>query len=247
MATYSYSKLNLFYNCPYCYYLRYIDGRKGSKGNGITEFGSFVHEILEKYSKNELDMFELQSYYENYFDAFVKNPVELVFPNGFKKNMFEAYYSSGYDYLGEFEGFDFEISDVEYEFYENITDDIQLHGKIDLVGWKDKKLIVADHKSKNGFKDAEEKKDYAKQLYIYAFALYRKYGVFPEEMFFNMFRKGIWEKVVFNKKDYDAALTWVQRTVEAINSTNVFEAIPNSFFCDNFCGYRNGDCECLLI
>lgn len=55
MNTYSFSKLKCFYNCKYYYYLHYFDDDgMEPESHGTSEFGRFIHKILELYGKGEL-------------------------------------------------------------------------------------------------------------------------------------------------------------------------------------------------
>ena len=48
--TWSFSRLNAFYNCAYEFYLHYIECNKSENGF-FGEYGSLIHKILEKYEK----------------------------------------------------------------------------------------------------------------------------------------------------------------------------------------------------
>ena len=54
--TWSFSRLNAFYNCAYEFYLHYIECNKSENGF-FGEYGSLIHKILEKYEKGELSLF----------------------------------------------------------------------------------------------------------------------------------------------------------------------------------------------
>ena len=245
LETYSFSRLRRFSECPLSYYKKYIEGDDTENGHGTSEFGSFVHLILEKYAKKEIDLSDIVSYYVENFNINVNSTFILKMSDTFKKNFEEDYYMSGLDYLTNFEGFsEFgEILEVEYEFEIEYNNKFKINGKIDLVTKdKDGNIYIIDHKSKSAFKNKKEMAEYRRQLYIYSFAIKNKYGKFPKKLYFNMFRKNKILEFDFSEQDYYEALNWFENTVDEIENNIVFLSNIDSFFCRNFCDYRD-NCE----
>lgn len=248
METYSFSKIKCFMSCPLCFYKKYFEkpeekNPKLSMSHGMSEFGSFSHEILEKYEKGELEIYEMLPFYKEHYDENVVSDFSLKLSEDYYRDFSVDYYRSGERYFKNFKGFnEFKILEAEYDFEENIGNKFKFIGKIDLIA-EDKfgNLIVIDHKSKSKFKNKTEQKEYAKQLYLYTYAVYKKYKKFPKTLMFNMFRKEDWVKIDFNIKDYVDALKWAIDMVEEIEST--FEFIPqkDTFYCWNFCSYRQAN------
>jgi len=239
MKTYSFSGLNSFYTCPYAYYLHYIEKRE-EIDNAFNLYGSFVHEILEKYFKGELELFELADYYEEHFDE----KVPLDFPPNAFVDLGQTYYDNGLAYLESFEGLDgYEVLGVELEFTIPIFDGYALHGFIDLL-LKDPRgdIVIMDHKSKKKFTSKEEKEKYARQLFLYALYVHEHYGRWPKRIVFNTFRSQKYVKIQFTEEALQEALNWAKETIEAIESTTEWNACPSEFFCDHICGYRES-CE----
>jgi len=183
---FSYSKLSTFKTCPHMYKLNYIDGINGWN-NGFANVGSLVHNILERYYRNELASFELSSAFMDEFDDAVPHGVKLRFENGFYKDLSESYKEQCIDYLNSFAGFDgYEAIAIEENF--NIL--IELNGvKIILNGFIDAilkdncgNIIIVDHKSKSAFKNKDEVAEYARQLYTYSIYVNMKYEVYPTEL-----------------------------------------------------------------
>lgn len=241
LAKYSYSKIKNFKECKYGFYKNYFENDKDRLSHGTSEFGSFSHEILEKYAKNELAEYELLPYYIEHYDDNVKSTMVLKMSDTFSKDFSYTYFSSGKDYFENFNGFgDIKILEAEYEFSEPIDNKFLLIGKIDLIAEDvNENLIVIDHKSKSKFKNKAEECEYAKQLYIYAFAIYRKYNKFPKKLMFNMFRRNEWVKFDFDKQKYDETMKWVVDEINEIENCIEFEPIKSGFYCDNFCCYRH--------
>lgn len=234
---YSFSKLSTWWQCPYGFYLKYIEHQKGI-GNAFSSYGSFVHELLEKYAKGDAEIWDLPSMYEWEFDVAV--------PEKFPWNKFvklrDTYYQQGLDFLQTFEGYDnYKILGVEQEFTKEI-DDWTLSGFIDLL-FEDEngKLIIRDYKSKAGFKNAEELKKYARQLYLYSTYVKDTYGRFPDELQFLCFRKKQLIKLDFDENAFNEAIEWAKNTVSEIR--NAFDYPPmnrpcDDFYADNLCNHR---------
>lgn len=250
IETYSYSKIKCYLSCKKSYYERYYEKPEKERpelsvGHGTSEFGTFVHSILEKYEKNELSIDELLDYYKNNYNENIQSSFVLRLSEKFSKDFSQSYYESGEKYFSDFEGFkDFNILEAEYSFEVPVKDVCLFNGKIDLIARdNDGSLIIIDHKSKSSFKNKAEVKEYAIQLYLYAYAAYQKYKELPKYLMFNIFRKKEWEIIDFNMEDYNNAISWLITNVEEIESCFDFSVTPNTFFCNNFCSYRYANFE----
>ena len=133
-------------------------------------------------------------------------------------------------------------------------------GYIDLVllDKTDGEYVVWDHKSKSKFTSEREKKEYLRQLYLYAGYVKEKYGKFPKELTFNMFRANEIVTEPFNETDYEAAVDWFVSTIDKIYETTAFldkiaisyyekmkdlsDFKRDDFFCNNLCDSRKS-CE----
>lgn len=241
MEKFSFSKINTFYDCPYGYYLKYYKDIRTNKSHGTSEYGTFIHGILEKYEKKELDIKDLLKFYTENFDENVKSTFELNLGNGFKKNFYDSYFNDGLEYFLNFKGFnDWKILEVEYEFDLNMKNNFIFTGKIDLIGeMENGDIFICDHKSKKKFQTKKEQKKYARQLYLYSIAVKEKYGKFPKKLFFNMFRTGEIIEIDFDEKDYGEAVDWLYNSVEEISSEFDYSKNFGTFFCNNFCPYND--------
>ena len=64
--TWSYSRITKYEVCKYAWLLTYIKNCE-KKGKFFAEYGSFIHQIMQKYLTGELKENELVDYYlENY-------------------------------------------------------------------------------------------------------------------------------------------------------------------------------------
>ena len=248
--TWSFSRLNSFYNCPYEWKLRYIDCNKSENGF-FGEYGSLIHKILEKYEKGELSLFELNDYYEEHFSENVPHDAP---PNKYV-DIKQSYYEKGLDY---FNNIDLDLDKYEVLGVEKEVR-FQIAGK-DFVGYidlllKEKetgKIIILDHKSasikilKNGKvskSDQEHVREFIQQLCLYAIPIIEEYG-HVDELWWNLFKDKNWLKMPFNKEDYDEAIQWAEDTLKLIETEK--EWLPNnssSYDCNYLCGQRNHACE----
>ena len=248
--TWSFSRLNSFYNCPYEWKLRYIDCNKSENGF-FGEYGSLIHKILEKYEKGELSLFELNDYYEEHFSENVPHDAP---PNKYV-DIKQSYYEKGLDY---FNNIDLDLDKYEVLGVEKEVR-FQIAGK-DFVGYidlllKEKetgKIIILDHKSasikilKNGKvskSDQEHVREFIRQLCLYAIPIIQEYG-HVDELWWNLFKDKNWLKIPFNKEDYDEAIKWAEDTLILIEKEK--DWLPNnssSYYCNYLCGQRNHACE----
>ena len=240
---YSFSKLSTIYQCPYSYDLYYNEKIEG-EGNGFADCGSLVHSILERYFKGELLQFELVDTFINEFEEAVPEGIFITFESGFKKDMTEKYKEQCISYLESFSGFDdLEVISAEEKFDILVAINnkkIIFNGFIDAIA-KDKNgdFYIIDHKSKANWKNKDELKKYTRQLYVYALYVKYKYGKYPKELWFNMFRANKIEKIKFSNEDFLESLNWISNTVEIIENEQFFEKKIDDFYCNNLCNYRN--------
>lgn len=231
---YSFSKLSSWWTCPYGYKLKYIDHKVGI-GNAFSSYGSLVHSIMERYAKGEIELWDLSSVYEWEFETAV--------PEKFPYNKYvvlrNSYYKQGLDFLRSFSGYDgYKILGVE-ESFELKFNDWLFVGVIDLI-FEDEggRLIIRDYKSKAAFKDDKERAKYARQLYLYSLYIKEKYGRFPDELQFLMFRKQQVIKVPFDEEALKGACAWAEDTVKIIREAFDYPPSCEEFYGENLCNHR---------
>lgn len=232
---YSFSKLSAWWTCPYGYYLRYIKHQKGI-GNAFSSYGTLVHEIMEKYAKGEAELWDLPQMFEWLFDSAVPE----TFPPNKYVDLKESYYKQAMNFLKNFEGYEkYKMLGVEEKFELDI-EDWKFVGIIDLV-FEDEngRLIIRDYKSKASFKNENEKREYARQLYLYAIYVKEKYGRYPDELQFLMFRKEKDPvKIAFNEESKEEAVEWAKDTVRIIRNTFDYPPQCEEFYAQNLCNHR---------
>lgn len=247
--TWSFSRLNAYYTCPYEFYLHYIECNKGDN-NFFGQFGTLIHTILEKYAKGELSIFEISQYYEDNFDDIVTERA----PFNKYVDIRQSYYEKGLDYLNNIDLIleDYEILGVEKKVEFNIGG-YKMLGYIDLLlRDKDGNIIVLDHKSaslkfkKNGDiskTDLKHFTDFKRQLYLYSMAVINEYNIEPKYLWWNMFKEKKHIKIEFNNEEYDEAIKWAESTVKLIEKETMWLPNPDRYYCRNLCGMRNNACE----
>lgn len=222
----SFSSVNTYNTCPQAFRFGYLDALP-KVNNAFSDWGTFMHSIMESYFLGELEFFELS---QIYVDGYEDN-VKCRFPPNKFCDLGERYYAAGKDYLDKFDGL-FEgckILGVEHKVKLDI-DGRPFVGVIDLLIEAPDGIIVADHKSKSSFKSKREQAEYARQLYLYALYVKEKYGKWPIKLVFHMIRDGgKLVEIPFNEKDCMDAKQWFLDTIDAIYQDADFESKPNQY------------------
>ena len=246
--TWSFSRLNSFYNCPHEWYERYVQYQKGENGF-FGEFGGCCHKVLENYEKGKVSIFEISEEYERLFSEMVVHDAP---PNKYV-DIKQSYFDKGLDYFDniDLDLENFEILGVEKEVRFKIADK-DFVGYIDLL-LKEKdtgKIIILDHKSasikflKNGNvskSDQPHVREFIRQLCLYAKPVLEEYG-HVDELWWNLFKDKNWLKIPFKQEDYDEAIKWAEDTIKLIENETEFPCNPDAYYCWNLCSQRNNAC-----
>lgn len=247
--TWSFSRLNSYYNCAYEWYLHYLECSKAENGF-FGEYGSLIHKILEKYIKGELSLFELNQYYEENFNDSVPHDAP---PNKYV-DIRQSYYDKGIEYLNNI--------DLDLDRYEILGVEKEIHFKIedkDFVGYidllvKDKEtgeIIIIDHKSasikilKNGSISKSDQKhflEFKRQLYLYSIPIVKEYGS-VSKLKWNMFKDQKWIEIPWKQEEYDEAIQWAKDTLKLIENESLWLPNQDYYYCNYLCGQRNNACE----
>lgn len=220
----SFSSVSSYNQCPQGFKMGYLDALP-KIGNAFSDWGSFMHSLMESYFKGEMEFFELSSAYKNGYNSAIK----CAFPSNRFCDLSERYYLSGRDYLDKFDGLfeDYNIVGVEQRVLINI-ESRPFVGVIDLLLEKDGEYTIVDHKSKSAFKSKKELHDYARQLYLYAVYVEKHFGKWPKELIFHMVRTGgELVRVPFSEEDCQEAVRWFLDTIDLIYRDDAFQSHPN--------------------
>ena len=237
---FSYSAVNGFETCALGFKYSYVDIEE-RMGNAFSDFGSFCHKILEMYFKNELDKWELSTYYQDNYDKNIK----CSFPT-FPRGMAEKYYQEG---LAFFEGLEFdktkyEILGIEKRLETKIKD-LNIVVVPDLF-LKDKdtgEFILYDYKTANLFQDGRINKkkmqDIKKQMNLYVHFIWLIQGIEITKVKIWAIRNNKLIEYDYSPTEGAETLSWFLETVEKIKKEEEWN--PNTkekYFCDNICSSR---------
>ena len=251
----SFSRLNAFDKCKYEWFLYYIE-RCEEVGGFFSDFGSFMHDILEKYLKGKLSLFELIPYYEDNFDRNIHFPP----PKNNYVDLKESYFVKGRDYLlninikpedfhkilGIEKKIEFVIEGFDKKQYPFV-------GYIDiLVEDNIGNITIIDHKSSsikilnNGEVSKTDQKhflEFKRQLYLYSIAVINEYRRTPKKLRWNMFKDNSWIEIDFKQEEFIETIEWAKNVIKQIYEEELW--LPdnsNSFYCNNLCSMRMNAC-----
>ena len=242
----SFSRVNSLSQCKYAWYLQYIEENE-SMPNAYAQFGTICHETLEKYLKEELDMFTVSEYYQEHYADYVT----CDFPANKYADLGQKAYESGLEYFNNI-NFDFdryEVLGVEQEVYFKVGK-YPFHGFIDAI-YRDKEtgeLILRDHKT-SSFKylkdgsvsktNAQHFLDFKRQEYLYCIPLIEKYGK-VDWLTWNMIRDQREIRIPFNQEEFKEAQEWCIKTIEEAEQEILWlPDVSSSYFCNTICNQRN--------
>lgn len=241
--TWSFSRIKQFESCPYGWYLKYICELTPDKELFFSSYGSFMHELLERYLTGETGK-------EATVLAYLLGFHEKVLGRAPSSQIFQNYFSDGLSYLRSLVGFPGRIVATEQKLRFSVSN-IPLLGFIDCVVEDDEGLSLIDHKSRalkqrsnrqKPTKSDEELDEYLKQLYLYAAAVKQSYGVFPKTLCFNCFRRNLLIKERFDPQKYAETEQWLVKMVSQITDTSDFHPSWEFFKCNYLCDMHD-HCE----
>ena len=244
--TWSFSRLHAWEQCPYAFYLKYIEQRDG-ESNYYAANGKCMHEVFEAILTNQIPLDECTQCYADKYDLICETTKQSTMDSTYEKCM---------DYLCTIDGIDlekYEILGVELKLDFNI-------GKYKFVGYadlvvKNKKsgeVILVDHKQATHFmkKDGTPLKNqlenflaYRHQMYIYCKGLKDCFGIDVNKIIWHHFKdNGELTIIPFEADEYEETLQWAANTIEKIKKDKKFLNKRSYVLCSSLCDYRN-DCE----
>lgn len=237
----SYSRITAYEDCPYRFYLTYIH-KVPKNRNFFSDYGSFMHLIIQKYLIGELQRDELVSYYLMHFRT-------NVVGNAPSLSVFQNYFGQGIEYLrniqlpkdetiGVEKDVSFRVGDREFIGY---IDRVSRGDGIDITDNKSRSLKPRTHRKKPTKSDDELDK-YLRQLYLYSVAIEQEYGVLPKQLIFNCFRTQTIIKEPFNIDSYEKTKKWALETIDNISKESDWKPNIDWFRCKYLCD-RSSQCE----
>ena len=244
--TWSFSRLHAWEQCPYHFYLKYIEKREG-ESNYYAANGKCMHDVFEAIATNKISVDDCTKYYADQYDLICETTKQSIMDSTFEKCM---------NYLCTIDGIDlkkYEIIGVELKMNFKI-------GKYKFVGFADlvvrnketREVILVDHKQAPHFmkKDGTPLKNqldnflaYRHQMYIYCKGLKDCFNIDVNKIVWHHFKDdGELTIIPFVKDEYEETLQWAIGTIEAIKKDKTFKENPSYVMCSSLCDYRN-DCE----
>ena len=235
----SYSRITQFENCPYSFLLKYIKKTEGIR-HFFSDYGTFMHLIIQKYLTGELRKDELAVYYLTHFyeDVAGEAPSYTVFSN---------YFRQGLSYLREIEVPKGKIIGVEKKINFSLSKN-DFIGYIDLITECNGDLFLIDNKSRalkprskraKPTKTDAELDEYLKQLYLYSVFMEGEYGILPKALIFNCFRTHDLIIEPFNINAYEKAKKWAVNTIDKISKEEDWMPDIDYFKCRYLCDLRD--------
>lgn len=238
----SYSRITCYEDCPYKFFLKYIKGYQGSR-QFFSDYGSFMHSIIEKFLCGELQKNELVGYYLTNFKREVVGRAPSY-------KIFKAYFDQGLNYLLTVQTPADETVGVEKEIHFNI-EGAPFIGYIDRISKCEDGYEVVDNKSRTlkarTHRNKPTKSDYEldrylRQLYLYSTHILDEYGEYPKRLVFNCFRTQEVISEPFDEQAYMNTNAWALSTITKIRQES--EWLPNIewFSCRYLCDVSD-ECE----
>lgn len=230
--TYSFSRLSSWDTCKHAWKRNYIEGDRG-EDNFFNTFGTLGHSVFEKVDRGELRPDQAAEEWLSRYDA------EVV-PH--TASWMEKWKNGATRTFTNFKGWRTEPVWVEHHFTLEM-DGYLFQGHVDRLGKaKNGDLILSDYKCAKPFEGAKLREK-ARQLYLYAGAVYAESGKWPKKLVFYHFVQGVPVIIPFKEKDFEEAMEWMDRTVQDIETySGSYPMQDNGYFCEAVCGYRN-TCE----
>lgn len=239
--TWSYSRITAYENCQYRFYLKYIKKTKGVR-HFFSDYGSFMHLIIQKYLIGELKKEELAGYY-------LMNFRRNIVGKAPSQKIFNSYFQQGLIYLKNIAPIKEEIIGVEKEVSFNLRGR-EFIGYIDKVSWNNG-IIITDNKSRSLKPRSNRKKptksdieldEYLRQLYIYSIPIEKEFHELPKHLVFNCFRTQTEISEPFNIETYEQTKQWAWNTIEKIANEDKWKPNIDWFRCQHLCDVCN-QCE----
>lgn len=254
--TWSYSRLSLYEQCPYAFYLQYLCVDEHGKPlyktapNFYAAYGSFCHNLIMQGLIGEMSLDEVYYHFQDDYDDLTD-----LFP--YDEQTAEKYFLKGLAYFGRDDWID-ELRGEECLAVEEKLDfkigDYPFVGYVDLAT-KDNGLMITDHKSQqsvigkrgNVLKSKENKLLALKrQMYLYSVPCAETFaGTQPDgqtRLRVNFFNDNHTLIMPWEEQEYKETQEWAVNTIQRIEQDESFEAMNDYFFCHRICQFRP-ECE----
>lgn len=204
-------KIDDYLTCPLKYYYIHEINVPISKHPSVI-YGSAIHKAIEFFLKSSMEKKKIN--FEKIIKVYKKNWQKSGFLN---RNQEEEYYNLGLKSLKKFykKGIaDREIISVEQKFDFNLTKNIKIIGRYDIIYKIKNKIFIGDFKTSNTEtqKKADERLKKSRQMIIYALAYLNLYNKLPD-----------WLALEFIGSKYNSKLKPNQKMIDKITK-NILDA-----------------------
>ena len=229
LPVFSYSKLEVFRNCPLQYRYKYIEKKYSQDTSIALELGSLCHYVLEQKgrmvaAKQKVDYDKLNNILlDGVSEVDEKTKEKLLGVSQLKRKYFEVWHeadnASGASYDEKIKLFDQvlhkEMEDTEWEStyferpFEFVWDNkVILKGFIDRIDVKDGQYRTVDYKTSKKVYE-QSKLATSLQFGIYALAILNEFGVLPVESKYRF--------ILIDDEQYALTKGWEKRLIKALD------------------------------
>ena len=229
LPVFSYSKMEVFKNCPLQYRYKYIEKKYTQDTSIALELGSLCHYVLEQKGKmivsgETVDYEKLNDILMNgVTETDEKTKEELLGINQLKRKYFEVWHeadnASGASYDEKIKLFDKvlheEMEDTDWKPtyfekpFEFVWDNkVVLKGFIDRIDTKDGQYRTVDYKTSKKVYE-QSKLATSLQFGVYALAILNEFGVLPIESEYRF--------ILIDDKQYALTKGWENRLIKAMD------------------------------
>lgn len=229
LPVFSYSKLEVFRNCPLQYRYKYIEKKYSQDTSIALELGSLCHYVLEQKgrmvaAKQKVDYDKLNNILlDGVSEVDEKTKEKLLGVSQLKRKYFEVWHeadnASGASYDEKIKLFDQvlhkEMEDTEWEStyferpFEFVWDNkVILKGFIDRIDVKDGQYRTVDYKTSKKVYE-QSKLATSLQFGIYALAILNEFGVLPAESKYRF--------ILIDDEQYALTKGWEKRLIKALD------------------------------
>lgn len=229
LPVFSYSKMEVFKNCPLQYRYKYIEKKYSQDTSIALELGSLCHYVLESKGKmivsgETVDYEKLNNILMNgVTETDEKTKEELLGVNQLKRKYFEVWHeadnASGASYDEKIKLFDKvlheEMEDTDWKPtyfekpFEFVWDNkVVLKGFIDRIDTKDGQYRTVDYKTSKKVYE-QSKLATSLQFGVYALAILNEFGVLPIESEYRF--------ILIDDKQYALTKGWENRLIKAMD------------------------------
>lgn len=211
-----------------------------------SDYGSWMHELIEKYYTEDASNEELKMQFITQF------PSKVVGERPIQQGLVSKYIKAGVSYFDNIKPFPYNPIEIE-KWTEFSVNGIPFCGRIDFLGEKDGEYYIVDNKSRDLKPRSKRKKPtqddmlldkMLRQLYLYSIPVKQEYGKYPKALCFNCFKSGTFIEEPFSEDKLEEAINWLTSQVEAIKREENFNPNLDYFKCKYICGLHKECCYC---